>query len=93
MLSIDKRAWCGLRRACCGRTTTQNFVQRTARDPVLAHQFEMDRTVCQGKMQKANRSGVFVYKAASLARWRRLNAVRLAAESEPDVWRVRETFL
>jgi len=27
-------------------------------DPVLNQQFEMDRTVCQGELQKANLSGV-----------------------------------
>src|SRR5579872_3614079 len=27
-------------------------------DPVLQQQFEMDRTICQGEMQKANLSGV-----------------------------------
>lgn len=32
--------------------------QRTAGDPVMVHQFEMDRTMCQGEMQKANLSGV-----------------------------------
>jgi hypothetical protein len=32
--------------------------QRGAADPVLAQQFEVDRTVCAGEMQKANVSGV-----------------------------------
>jgi hypothetical protein len=32
--------------------------QRTLTDPVLAQQFEIDRTICSGEMQKANVSGV-----------------------------------
>jgi hypothetical protein len=32
--------------------------QMAAGDPVLQQQFEMDRTICQGDMQKANLSGV-----------------------------------
>jgi hypothetical protein len=32
--------------------------QRAATDPVLAQQFEVDRTICSGEMQKANVSGV-----------------------------------
>src|SRR5665647_276214 len=32
--------------------------QRGSTDPVLAQQFEVDRTICSGEMQKANVSGV-----------------------------------
>lgn len=32
--------------------------QRGSADPVLAQQFEVDRTICSGEMQKANVSGV-----------------------------------
>jgi hypothetical protein len=32
--------------------------QRASTDPVLAQQFEVDRTICSGEMQKANVSGV-----------------------------------
>ena len=32
--------------------------QRSSNDPVLAQQFEIDRTICAGEMQKANVSGV-----------------------------------
>ncbi len=32
--------------------------QRAKTDPVLAQQFEIDRTICSGEMQKANVSGV-----------------------------------
>jgi len=34
--------------------------QRTAGDPVLVHQFDMDRTICLGERQKANLSGVTI---------------------------------
>ena len=32
--------------------------QRVSLDPVMAQQFEIDRTICTGEMQKANVSGV-----------------------------------
>jgi hypothetical protein len=43
-------------------------------DPVLNQQFEMDRMVCQGQMQKANVSGVTFTAAAWRAPWPRPGA-------------------
>ena len=40
--------------------------QRGSTDPVLAQQFEIDRTICSGEMQKANVSGV-TYTGGGLA--------------------------
>jgi hypothetical protein len=46
----------------CGCATEKTWIradgQRAGGDPVLAQQFEMDRTICTGEMQKANVSGV-----------------------------------
>jgi hypothetical protein len=35
--------------------------QRIKDDPVLTHQAQMDLTICQGELQKANLSGVTVH--------------------------------
>ena len=40
--------------------------QRTSTDPVLVQQFEVDRTICSGEMQKANVSGV-TYSGGGMA--------------------------
>ena len=36
--------------------------QRASTNPVLAQQFETDRTICLGKTQQANLSGVAIYQ-------------------------------
>jgi hypothetical protein len=50
--------------------------QVAANDPVLHQQFEMDRTVCQGELQKANVSGV-TYTGGGL-----IGALALAERSQ-----------
>jgi hypothetical protein len=52
--------------------------QRATGNPVLAQQFEMDRTMCMGQMQRANLSGVAVYQGGiygAIARQERDQAV------------------
>jgi hypothetical protein len=45
--------------SCAARTVyLRADGQVVAGDPVLAQQFEMDRTICNGDLQKANLSGV-----------------------------------
>jgi hypothetical protein len=52
----------GLMLAGCATQPTMTWIradgQRSANNAVLHQQFEMDKTVCQGEMQKANLSGV-----------------------------------
>jgi len=50
--------------------------QAPGNDPVLHQQFEMDRTVCQGELQKANVSGV-TYTGGGL-----IGAMALAERSQ-----------
>jgi hypothetical protein len=56
--------------------------QRSAQNPVLAQQFEIDRTVCLGERQKASLSGVTVASggiAAVLAAQDRANSADTVA--------------
>lgn len=57
--------------------------QRSSTDPVLHQQFEVDRTICSGEMQKANVSGVTYTGggfAGLAAQIERSNAVGQVAE-------------
>lgn len=57
--------------------------QRAASDPILAQQFEVDRTICSGEMQKANVSGVTFAGgglAGAIAAAERSNAVGQVAQ-------------
>jgi hypothetical protein len=57
--------------------------QRGSTDPVLAQQFEIDRTICQGEMQRANVSGVTFTGggiAGAVAAAERSNAVGQVAQ-------------
>ena len=57
--------------------------QRSSNDPVLAQQFEIDRTICAGEMQKANVSGVTFSGgglAGAVAAAERSNAVGQVAQ-------------
>jgi hypothetical protein len=49
---------CLLLGACA--TEPRQFWARTDGQPVIARQFEVDRTICRGDAQKANASGVVI---------------------------------
>jgi len=57
--------------------------QRSSTDPVLAQQFQIDRAICTGEMQKANVSGVTFTNgglAGAVAAAERSNAVGQVAQ-------------
>src|SRR5579872_3546473 len=59
-------------------------------DPVLQQQFEMDRTICQGEMQKANLSGV-TFAGGGLAGVAAAAERGQAAGQARGVWRQKAT--